>query len=358
MKKFVFISNLPAPHQVRYCYALQKYYDTTFLFYERQGDKPDYWKVDLGERCIILPKSIKIKGQYLTFSHLSYLRKINPDIIMLGGFPIPANWIAYVWGRIHKKKIVMFSERSRTKDGDLRKRGFRSRLFEFLYPKIDLLLATAEDTIPQFKDEFKWHYNVKFLPYASDIDRYYSHPYRTEKSGYTYIFANRLIPIYNPLLALKIFSKIHSMFPDSKLKLCSDGELKEECANFIVNNGLDNAVSFLDEIKHWDELDEIYKTSDIMILPAMFSNGNFTIIEAQASGMGIVISNKVMGTNNIRGGFICVPDVDSFVENILHYVNTPGIFITHAKMNREDVHQYGCSAVARCTKELFDQELL
>jgi glycosyltransferase involved in cell wall biosynthesis len=357
MKKFVFISNLPAPHQVRYCYALQKYYDTYFLFYERQGDKPDYWKIDLGDRCIVLPVKIKLKGHYLTLSHLSYLRKINPDIIMLGGFPIPGNWIAYLWGHKHGKKIVMFSERGRTKDGLLRKRGFRSRLFEFLYPRLNLLLATAEDTIPQFKYEFKWKYNIKHLPYASDIDRYFSHPIRTEKSGYTYIFANRLTTIYNPLQALRIFSKIHTLYPDSKLKLCSSGELKDECAIYIQKNGLEEIVTFLDEIKHWDELGEIYKTCDILLLPAIFSNGNFTIIEAQASGMGIVISNKVLGTNNLRGGFICDPDVDSFVENILHYINNPDLFAIHASMNREDVYKYGSESVAKQTKELFYKEL-
>lgn len=357
MKKFVFISNLPAPHQVRYCYALQKYYETYFLFYERLGDKPDYWKIDLGERCIVLPTRIKLHGRYLTFSHLSYLRKINPDIIMLGGFTIPGNWIAYLWGRIHNKKTVIFSERFRTKKGVLRKRGVRTRLFKILYPKIDLLLASARDTIPQFKDEFKWNYNIHFLPYSSDIDRYFSHPYRTEKSGYTYIFANRLTAIYNPILALKIFVKIHSLFPDSKLKLCSNGELKDECFDFINSNGLENCISFLDEIKQWDDLGEIYKGCDILVLPAIFSNGNFTIIEAQASGMGIVISNKVLGTNDIRGGFLCNPDIDSFIESILHYINNPELFIIHAKMNREDVYQYGATAVAQRTKELFEKEL-
>jgi glycosyltransferase involved in cell wall biosynthesis len=356
-KKLVFISNIPAPHQVRYCYALQEFFDNYFLFYERQGDRPDYWKVDLGNRCFVLPSVIKLSGYYLTFSHIKYLRRIDPDIIMLGGFPILGNWIAYLWGRRNKKKTVMFSERARNKKGMLRRRGIKSRLFELFYPNLDLLLATAEDTIPQFKNEFKWKYNIKHLPYATDIDSYFLHPFRKSKEGYSFIFANRLTQIYNPILAIEIFKRIYEMYPESRLMLCSNGELKSECENFIFDNSLGSAVSFIDSLKNWNDLGEIYKNSDILLLPALFSNGNFTIIEAQASGMGIVISNKVLGTNKIRGGFICEPNVDSFVNCILEYINNPELFFVHANINREDVYKYSSSYVAKITKDMFDNEL-
>ncbi|MEK6405913.1 MAG: hypothetical protein AABN34_03005 [Acidobacteriota bacterium] len=39
----------------------------------------------------------------------------------------------------------------------------------------------------------------------------------------------------------------------------------------------------------------IYARCDILILPANFSNGNFTILEAMASGMGVVVGDRVLG---------------------------------------------------------------
>jgi glycosyltransferase involved in cell wall biosynthesis len=47
-------------------------------------------------------------------------------------------------------------------------------------------------------------------------------------------------------------------------------------------------VCFLDQVNSWEEMHLIYKESDIMIFPALFSNGNYTILEAMASGMGLV----------------------------------------------------------------------
>jgi glycosyltransferase involved in cell wall biosynthesis len=39
----------------------------------------------------------------------------------------------------------------------------------------------------------------------------------------------------------------------------------------------------------------VYARCDIPILPANFSNGKFTILEAMASGLGVVVSDHVLG---------------------------------------------------------------
>lgn len=356
MKKFVYISSIASPHQVKYCYELQRYFDTEFWFYDRTGHRADFWRMDLGEKCRLIPRVLfKKNARYFTVSHLSMLNVFNPDIIMLGGMSIPANFLAYCWGILHHKRVIIFTERSRSKKGILRRKSFISFLFRKLYAKIDLLLVSESDTVPQFRDEFGWGDKVVAHRYSSDIDSYFLHPYRMVKENYTFIFPNRLIEIYNPILALEIFKKICDKYPNSILRINECGELRMKCEEYIVKHSLEKNVFFISDLKKWDDLGKLYEQCDIMFLPAKFSNGNFTIVEAMASGMGIVISNKILGVGSLIengvNGFRCDPTVDNFISCFEKYINDPHLFVEHTKINREKVKPLGATSTA---KEFYD----
>ena len=123
MRKFVFISNMAAPYQVKFCYELQKYFNTEFWFYEYIGKgRPEWWKIPLGSRCKILKYAIfSYRQKYFCLSIISELKRMNPDIIMLGNWFIPGNLLAYFWAKLHKKKTILFTEHQRRKDGAAKK---------------------------------------------------------------------------------------------------------------------------------------------------------------------------------------------------------------------------------------------
>ena len=120
----------------------------------------------------------------------------------------------------------------------------------------------------------------------------------------------------------------------------SEGPLKQECLDYIGKNNLTN-VKFLDTIDSWNNMHLVYKDSDILILPATYSNGNGTIIEARASGMGVVISNKInhieQHSFNNKNCFICELKVEEFVDAISHYIEDPQLLINHGLLSRETV---------------------
>ena len=121
MKKLIIISVLPVPYLVKYTYALQKYFNFEYWFYtDKFGDdytRPEWWKTKLGEKCLILKNVLFARsGRCLTLNILTELKRFDPDIIMLAGFIIPSNYLAYLWARQHKKKVIVFCERSRTKN--------------------------------------------------------------------------------------------------------------------------------------------------------------------------------------------------------------------------------------------------
>ncbi len=360
MKKFVYISWVAAPHVVKLCEALQKYFVAEGWFYDVIGTRAQWWQIPLGNNCKIIPNVyFKRRFRYFCFSHLKMLKTFQPDIVMVSGFSIPANYLAYLWARRNKKKIVVFTERSRKKDGTLRTYNWTWKILRFLYRNVDMVMVSFDDILPQFRDEFKFGDKVVISQYASLIDDYLDHPERDITKRLNFIFPNRLVDIYNPILAIDIFANVCNRHPQAHLFLNAIGDLRNQCEQQIFKLGLNNKVSFLDNIKKWDDLGEIYAQSDIMIFPALTSNGNFTIIEAMASGMGIVISNKILGTGNLitdhYNGFKRSPVKDDFIDAIDCLLQSPQLINEYAQINRKMVQPFSVNATAQLYSKLIEK---
>jgi glycosyltransferase involved in cell wall biosynthesis len=134
------------------------------------------------------------------------------------------------------------------------------------------------------------------------------------------------------------------------------GELGDTCRAKVRELGLTESVEFITEIPSWEHLHEVYARSDILLLPAHFSNGNFTILEAMASGMGIMISNQVLGIGKLVedgvNGFSCAPDREAFVDRIERYIREPSLFARHASINRPLVLPLSADGTARFFAEI------
>jgi glycosyltransferase involved in cell wall biosynthesis len=366
-RKLVFLSAIAVPHQVKLCRALQPYFDAEFWFYEMPDrTRGRWWRIDLGEHCKILDdvmlfKSGPLAQKYLARGLARKLDAFDPDIVMLGGFSIPANYLAFRWARKNGRKTVVLTERSRDRGGTLRARSPGWRLLQHLYREVDMVMTTADDIVEQFREEFGFGDKVVAGRYAVDIDDYAGHPPRRAKSAYTYLFANRMTEIYDPIAAIEIFSAVLARHPGSRLLMNAAGELGDRCREKIATLGIANAVEFLTDIPTWKDLPKVYERADILLLPASFSNGNFTILEAMASGMGIVISNRVLGVGQLIedgvNGFNCEPTTEAFLERIERYITDPLLFEQHAALNRTIVEPLGATGTARLYSELFRERL-
>lgn len=356
-KKLLYLSSIAVPQQIKFCEALQDYFEAQFWFYESaERTRGSWWQIDTGAHCKVLedvfrPATGPFQSRYWAAGLTRQLDQFDPDILMLGGFSIPSNWIAYRWARHHNKKTIIFTERSRSRDGVLRKRGLAWRLLRWLYQGVDMVMVSADDTVPQFRDEFKFGDKVVAGRYASDLDDYFLHPLRVPKPAYTYLFANRMTDIYNPIGAIDIFAEVLKRYPGSKLVMNAAGELGDACRARIADLNIGYAVEFLSNLKTWSELNHVYARCDILLLPANFSNGNFTILEAMASGMGLVVSDQVLGIGKMvadgKNGFNCAPTSEAFLNRIEQYIQQPKLFSMHSAINRPLVEPLSARETAR-----------
>ena len=359
MKKLIIFSATASPHQVRFVPYLAKHFDVQHYFYDRVAKvRQSFWRVELGERCHLLPYTIKWRAKYITLSVLWVLHREKPDLLMLGSFSIPSNYLAYLWARWHHVPVIVFTERSRDKHGNLRGYSLVWRILHFLYRNVTMVMATAEDIVPQFRDTFRFGSKVVAGRYPTDIGQYFSHPLRKAKTAYTLIYPNRMTEIYNPVGAIDIFAGVLKRYPATRLKMNASGDMRCEVENRIRELGIGDSVEFLDDIKSWDDLGKIYEACDIMYLPAKFSNGNYTISECRASGMGCVISDKILGTTakemkEAGTGFVLPLDNSLFIEKICWYIEHPEMFAKEAEINRKQLWYLTHEATAKFYYDLM-----
>jgi len=235
----------------------------------------------------------------------------------------------------------------------------KTRLLRKTFSSADLFCGMGSTAATQFIEEIGFPENkVDALIYPQDIEEYFNHPLREKKKGdkFRILFANRLIDRYQPLFALKVFERVQSEYPNVEMVMNNDGPLKEKCVEYIRDNKLKN-VRFLEDIDSWNNMHLIYKDSDILILPATYSNGNGTIIEARASGMGIVISNKINHVEqhsfNGENCFICNLSIEEFSYAVLTYIRNPEILISHGLLSREKVEGRKNKYTAKMYYEVF-----
>ena len=75
-------------------------------------------------------------------------------------------------------------------------------------------------------------------------------------------------------------------------------------------------------------------------MPAIHSNGNASVIEAMASGMGVVISNSIVYTSNFvkqNSGFVVSPNEIDFSEAVESYLEKPSLLSDNVLSNRKAV---------------------
>ena len=139
----------------------------------------------------MFPKSVPFEARYLAVGLTNELERFDPDIVMLGGFSIPSNYLAYRWARRKGKKVIGFTERSRDTRGVLRKRGMVWYVLRWLYRDVGSVMVSADDAVAQFRDEFGFGDKVVASRYAADLDAYFDH---SDRQGRTSLHLSRCQP--------------------------------------------------------------------------------------------------------------------------------------------------------------------
>ncbi len=205
---------------------------------------------------------------------------------------------------------------SRTGSKFLRNRG--EEMVNHFYKNCDVILATSYTSM----DEIARYINGKsYGIFHSGVDLNAFNPSKRNSDfrksindKIILLYAGRLTPEKNIPFLITAFIELRKKYENIHLFVAGDGELKKTLKQKIGNNV--TAPGFL----FGEDLYSAFASSDIFIFPSITDTLGLVVLEAQASGLPVVVMDQggpkeVMNNNNT--GFICKANkLDDFIEKI------------------------------------------
>lgn len=109
-------------------------------------------------------------------------------------------------------------------------------------------------------------------------------------NSFTILNAGRLTFQKNQIFLLHLMNKLAKLNTNVKLLLVGDGELHKEYRDYIVQHNLSSYVKLAGK---QDNISAFYHAADLFVFPSVFEGLGLVLIEAQASGLDCVASDKV-----------------------------------------------------------------
>ncbi|WP_138310460.1 MULTISPECIES: glycosyltransferase [unclassified Clostridium] len=134
----------------------------------------------------------------------------------------------------------------------------------------------------------------KVINNAIDINKYIYNPMKRKllRTNDKIIFGTvgRLTNQKNPLFLIDIFNEIHKKNGNTMLWLVGDGELRHEVEEKVKHLGLNNDIVIMGVR---NDIADLMQAMDIFLLPSLYEGLAFVLIEAQAAGLPIFVSDSV-----------------------------------------------------------------
>ena len=121
--------------------------------------------------------------------------------------------------------------------------------------------------------------------------------------------------VKNHMFLLKCFAEYHKKVPNSKLLLVGEGGLEKSIKEQVLKQGLINDVIFLGAKAN---VQDYYQAMDCFIFPSLWEGLGIAIVEAQASGLPCVVSDKVPRSVDIGAGLV---DFVSLHEPLANWIS-------------------------------------
>ena len=94
----------------------------------------------------------------------------------------------------------------------------------------------------------------------------------------------------NHKFIIDVFHQLHSHRPDSVLLLAGAGPMRQDIEDKVKRLGLTDSVRFLGSR---DDIPELMMAADTLLFPSIFEGLPVTLIEAQATGLNCLISDRI-----------------------------------------------------------------
>lgn len=283
-----------------------------------------------------------------------YIKEIDPDII-LGFLPEPSYRLLLLKPFI--KTPVIISDRN---DPKVEYASLKNRiLMNALYKRANGFVFQTEEARNYFSKKIQ----NKSVVIANPVDdRFLKTKYIGEKST-EFINVGRLNGQKNQIFLIESFKDVIEKYPNYKLLVYGDGDLKNELNTYIKNNKLNNNVKLCGNA---DNIENILKEKKCFILSSKYEGMPNALMEAMAVGVPCISTDCPCGgpreliKNNINGLLIKNNDKNELVSAMYKIIENNEMCKKMAVNAKKNMNNYSCDKIVsrwfEFMKEVYKNE--
>ncbi|WP_343338745.1 Putative glycosyltransferase EpsF [Terrisporobacter petrolearius] len=198
------------------------------------------------------------------------------------------------------------------------------------------------------KEAGKWMFNTENFTVLNNAIDTESYIYNEEKAlkmkeeldikdKFVIGHVGRFRPQKNHSFIIDIFKKVSEINNNAVLILVGDGELTNNMKNKVKSLNLNEKVMFLGAR---DDVNDLMQGMDVFLFPSLYEGFGMVLIEAQASDLKCVISDKVPSDGIITDKVKKLSldsDIKQWVEEVLKSKNTRRSVTADIKQSNYDI---------------------
>jgi len=167
------------------------------------------------------------------------------------------------------------------------------------------------------------------------------------------LFFGRITLQKGPDYYLRIAQKVTERCPDVKFLMVGSGDMEEQMIEEAAHLNLTGKVLFNSFLRH-EDIDRIYQTSHVFILPSISEPFGITPLEAMQNGVPVVVS-KTSGVSEVAENMVVVDfwDVDKAAEEIIRLLEDEQYAREMAAKAKEEIKKLTWKKAALKTKKVY-----
>lgn len=149
---------------------------------------------------------------------------------------------------------------------------------------------------------------------------------------------------------IDIFAQIKKENPNAKLLLVGDGDEKNNIKNKVHQLQLDDSVIFTGVRS---DVNRLLQAMDIFVFPSLFEGLPVTMVEAQASGLPCVISDKVPDECIITDNLVTVKNLSDSAEDWAEHILSRTNAVRTDTSDQVKAHGFDISETSKWLEEFY-----
>jgi len=286
-------------------------------------------------------------------SKIKKLMKMYHYDVIHAFFTVPCGALAYLY---KKNMTFVVSLRGSDVPGFNERFGFQ---YVFLKPMIKEIWKKADAVIANSKGlkelALETLPNLDIGIIANGIDTKDFEPnYSIKNEEMNVLCVARLIERKGIKYLIEAVYKLKS--EKIKLTLVGEGNQESELKKLVRELDLEDVVTFRGHVSH-EKISEVYKDSDIFVLPSLNEGMSNALLEAMAAGLPVIVTDTGGTSELIDGnGFIIGKNKSNDIVEVLRLVIEQSDFLkTMGEKSREIAHNLSWNSVSMKYKRLYEE---